>query len=140
MNNVELIKSILNLPDNSQEPTISYTCNMVETKVRIYCRYDLIEQIPTALNDIIVDIAINQCRLAISNSTSSITSTVSTPTVGVLTKKTIGGTSYEYDTSAEAMQAASSADTSAMSTATTNFLSDYTTFLNAFKKKRVVFI
>lgn len=140
MSNLDLIKNLLNLTDNSQEPILSYYINMVETKVRVYCNYSLTEPIPKQLNDIIVDIALSQCRTAISTNTSSTTSVVTPVTAGLLKKKTIGGTSYEYDTSSEAITASSTANSTVASTKATDFLSDYITLLNALRKKRITFI
>lgn len=140
MSNLEIIKNLLNITDNSQEPLISYYINMVETKVRVYCNYNLTETIPKQLNDIIVDIALNQCKTAISTNTSSTTSVVTPTAIGILKKKTIGGTSYEYDTSSEAISASSTATSTTASSKATDFLSDYVTLLNALKKKRITLI
>lgn len=129
---LEYIKAILNENDNVNEPHISHMYYSIENKVRIYCKYNVSEELPTQLIRLICDICIEQIkRFIIQNKESETTIVGGT---GLIKSKSIGNKRIEYDVSSEAIEASNKATT----VYSDSIINDYETLLRPFIKTRKV--
>lgn len=135
MQYLDKVKEYLGITDCSYDQKILLTATSTDTKVRAYCNI-LDKTLPVtkeaALQNIILEMIIK--LVSAMNLTSTTTSTISAPT-GLLSKKTIGDVTLEYDTSSEAVSTASSSGSTSI-----NILNEYSQILKPFITKRTLMI
>ena len=135
MQYLDKVKEYLGITDCSYDQKILLTAISTDTKVRAYCNIldkTLSTTKEAALQSIILEMIIK--LVSAMNLTSTTTSIVTTPT-GLLSKKTIGDVTLEYDTSSEAVSASSSSSSTNIS-----ILSEYSQILKPFITKRTLMI